>query len=309
LSDKNNPAIYPAVTVGVITHSKRLAAFEKLLSFLLPAIEHYRGQCELLVGNNSGTEHRQQIERSIEQSGLESVCSCRLVDSPENNIAVGRNCVIDNTNDDWLAFIDDDEFPTANWLNELCEVMLEFDVKLVAGPIVPVYESGTAKWIKSIDVHNMKGLSTGDSVPYAATGNFLMHLPSIKGARLNTAYGKTGGSDTEFFLRLTASETPLTMLWAEKAVVHEDIPAAKSTTRYVVKRSLSQGNNYKRVLSQAGKIKSPILFNLKAIAVTAVSLLVAVPLVLIGHATAGDWVKRGFSNMGKFYDPSGHLYK
>lgn len=299
---------YPEITVGVITHSKRLAAFEKLLTYLLPAIEHYRGKCELLVGNNSGVEFHQQVQDSIDKSGLASVCDCRLVDSPENNIAIGRNCVIDNAAYSWLAFIDDDEFPTPDWLNELCKVAQEYDVSLVAGPIIPVYESGTPKWIESIDLHNMKGLTTGDKIPYAATGNFIMYLPDIGDIRLNPAYGRTGGSDSEFFLKLTDGPNPIDMLWAEKAIVHEDIPADKSTTRYNIKRCLSQGQNYKRVLMEAGKIPSPFAFYIKAIAVSVLSLIVAAPLILIGHKNAGDWVKRSFSNMGKVYDPSSRLY-
>lgn len=292
----------------MITHEKRLAAFEKLLAFLVPAIQSFKGECELVIGNNSGVEYEEQVQRSIDTSGLLSVCDCRLVNSRQNNIAVGRNCVIDHANFEWLAFIDDDEYPTENWLNELCSTMRQYNVKLVAGPIIPVYEADTPHWVQSIDIHNGKGLSTGDRIPYAATGNFLMHLPSIHCTRFNPEYGKTGGSDTEFFLRLTAGAEPLEMVWAENAIVHEDIPASKATTRSTIKRCLSQGNNYKRVLSEAGKIKSPMLFYSKAVVVAVVSLLIAVPLVLLKHGSAGDWIKRSFANMGKLYDPSGQLY-
>lgn len=302
-------AKYPSITVGVVTYVNRLTAFETLLSYLLPAIEQYQGVCEFVVANNSGESFHQRLQESIQSSGLKKLCACNVVDSSQNNIATGRNTIIDNASHDWLAFLDDDEYPSELWLSELCEVALEWNAVLVAGPIFPIYEPGTAKWITTVDIHNIKGLNTGDQIPYAAAGNCLIHLPSIGTTRFNEQYGKTGGEDTEFFLQLTErSAEPLALIWAKDAAVMEDIPSEKATTKYIFDRCLSQGNNYKRVLIEAEKISNPWVFNIKAATVFIVSILIAIPLILLRHHTAGDWVKRGISNLGKLYTPRNSFY-
>jgi len=99
------------------------------------------------------------------------------------------------------------------------------------------------------------------------------------------------------------------MHWAADAVVLEDIPASKSTVRYTIKRCLSQGANYRRIMRARGEIGSEGVFVFKAATVFVLSLVLALPLVLLRHDEAGHWMKRAFSNLGKFYRPGGLLYQ
>jgi len=170
--DKSLPAAanaLPSVTVGVITHDKRAAPFQKLLRYLAIAIDRYPGQCDLVVGNNSGAGSNAAVCQSIEESDIPAVCAWRVVDSPKNNIAVGRNCVLDNLTYGLVAFIDDDEYPQENWLIDLATTMQTHQCPLVAGPILPVFEGHARHWVKAIDIHNTRGLQTGDEIDFART--------------------------------------------------------------------------------------------------------------------------------------------
>lgn len=297
---------WPALSIGVITTDQRQIAFGKLLQYLIPAVEHYVGTCELVVGNNTGTSAHAAVEDAVQASGIRAVCSCTVVDSPKNNIATGRNTVFDNTQYQFVAFIDDDEFPIQEWLTELVTVLRDCECQLVAGPIVPVFEESTSHWVKSVDIHNARGLHNHDIVPFAASGNFLIDKHCMSEIRLDENYGKTGGSDTEFFLRL--GDIGVTTYWAAKAIVHEDIPANRSTVRYTIRRCLSQGTNYRRIMSARGAIGSTWVFLARAFLVFAFSLPIGLFLILIRHPDAGHWMKRAFSNLGKLYTPDKLLY-
>ena len=298
---------YPSITVGVITHDKRTEGFKKLLQYLAVSIKHYPGDCELIVGNNGGEDVRSVVQEIIQSSDIESVCSCKLLDSPENNIAVGRNLVLDDAQFGLLAFIDDDEYPVAEWLDALVDALFEYQCAVVAGPVEAVFHESTLHWISSMDLHNIRFKQTGDKIQYAGTGNVLLNLELIGDQRFDREYGKSGGSDTEYFSRIL--DAGLAMRWCSEAKAYEDIPLEKSTARYTIRRCLSQGATMRRVLQGRGNIPAPTRFIAKALVLFVLSLLIAVPLIIVKHDRAGDWMKRAFSNLGKVRGPASFLYQ
>ena len=109
-----------AISVGVITHKGRFesfAAFLDLLATPLLVFEEWSGQAvELLIINNSGPDHADVLKNILLTSSIGEKCSVRQIDSPKNNIATGRNMVLDSSKYRYIAFIDDDEIPTKQWL-------------------------------------------------------------------------------------------------------------------------------------------------------------------------------------------------
>ena len=296
----------PPVSICVITTERRTEAFAKLLAHLPPALERHGGACELVVANNGGTAAHGVVERAVAGSGLRTVCPCTVLDSPKNNIATGRNVALGGAAHERVAFIDDDEYPSPAWLAALADVMTERPCTVVAGPILPVYAESTRRWVRTVDVHNVRGLATFDEVEFAASGNFLIDRRRAPPLVFDEAYGKSGGSDTEFFLRLR--DTGATILWAADAVVHEDIPADRSTVRYTLHRCLTQGGNYRRIMRARGRIDSEFRFGARALATFALSLPVGLALIAIGHGASGTWMKRAFSNLGKIWGRDRLLY-
>src|SRR5947199_6931137 len=54
---------------------------------------------------------------------------------PQQNIALARNKAIENASGDFIALIDDDEFPTKDWLVTLLKTCEEYQVDGVLGPV------------------------------------------------------------------------------------------------------------------------------------------------------------------------------
>jgi len=302
----NNDLNAPSVTVGVITLERRKEAFVKLLEYLDPALSAYSGQLELLICNNGEAETKPQIEETLAKHLPTFGGKVRVINSPENNIAIGRNVVLDNAAFDLIAFLDDDEYPSPNWLNEMMEVHNACHSVVVAGPVIPVFEEACPSWVKTTDLHNVRNRRNKGSISMTGTGNVLIDTRPIKELRFNRAFGQTGGSDTEFFLRLY--DAGHAMHWASDALVYEDIPADRAQTAYMLKRFKIQGNNYRRIMQARGAIKYKPLFLARAVFMCVASLPIAGVLWVLNKPTAGDWLKRSFSNYGKLYKPTEQLY-
>ncbi len=266
----------------------------------------YPGDTELVIANNSGEKAHDQIEQTVEASNIRQVCPVSIVDSPNNNIAAGRNILLDHSRYDLVAFLDDDEYPVEQWLKELFDAMHACNATVVAGPIPAIFHEAAPRWVHTVDLHNTKGRINYQPIEHAATGNVLIDKSRIADLRFDESFGKSGGSDTDFFLRIR--EIGATIFWAEAAIAHEDVLPARSTASFQIRRFIKQGANYRRITKERGLSGSSLTFSIKAACVVALSLPVAGLLVLARHPNAGDWMKRAFSNYGKLHSPSRQLY-
>ncbi|MGQ7846328.1 glycosyltransferase family 2 protein [Granulosicoccus sp. 3-233] len=295
-----------AISIGVITLQQRTAGLTKLLKHLIPIAENHQGDIEIVIVNNSGQSAHSEISGTIDGSGIARVCPVNLVDSPENNIAVARNLLLDHSRHDLLAFLDDDEYPVVQWLDSLLHMMNTCDATVVAGPVPAVFHESAPSWVHTVDLHNTRGRENAQIIEHTGTGNVLINKTRIGGLRFDESFGKSGGSDTDFFIRVR--ENGGLIYWANDAIAYEDIPETRSSASYLIHRFIKQGENYRRISSERDNASSPLLFSSKAIAVVLISMPIAALMVLTKRPQAGDWVKRAFSNYGKLHSPKKQLY-
>lgn len=293
------------VTVGVVTH-ERSALFKKMLAYLKASIEACTHDIVVLVVNNSGTDAHDTVRSLIDQSGVRDICSVRLIDSPENNISVGRNLIIDECETQYLAFIDDDEYPREQWLQRLIDQQALGIGQMVAGPVLPIYPTGTAKWIREIDLHNRRGRSTGDVIRRSGSGNCLLDLEAIGDSRFKHGYGRTGGGDGAFFEE--QYQRGLKLVWCAEALIDEVITPDRSTWRYAIFRFIKQGNNYARYYVGDESRMTQLTFRIRAAAFA----LLEIPCGLFVYpfsATRCAWFwKRGFIHLGQVIPLKRDLY-
>ncbi|MCA1706726.1 MAG: glycosyltransferase, partial [Actinobacteria bacterium] len=65
------------------------------------------------------------------------------------NIAAGRNAVLDHARGaDFLAFLDDDELPERDWLEELMIVQSATGADIVVGPVRPRLPEPVPDWFR-----------------------------------------------------------------------------------------------------------------------------------------------------------------
>jgi glycosyltransferase involved in cell wall biosynthesis len=162
---------------------------------------------------------------------------------PRRGIPFGRNRALEVAGDvDFVAFIDDDEAPEPDWLDELLRVQRATDAEIVTGPVLPRYEETPPEWIERGRFFERRRFATGAELHFARTSNVLIssrvydpsERPFPEGFALN------GGDDTYFFKR--AHMAGHRIVWADEARVLEWAPASRMTVPWLLRREFRRGN-------------------------------------------------------------------
>lgn len=160
-------------------------------------------------------------------------------------IPFARNAALDAVSGDcdFVCFIDDDETPHPNWLAKLLRVQKSEGADVVAGPVVPEYDNDVPSWVKRGGFFDRPRRPTGTSMKTAFTGNVLFRaeLPKKHSVRFDTRFAGTFGEDYCFFAQLHAAGTR--MVWADDAVVVEQLPAARVKARVLIRRMYEIGRS------------------------------------------------------------------
>lgn len=163
-----------------------------------------------------------------------------------------------------LAFIDDDETADPQWLNNLYSYYEESRCDVVRGFVKTVYSSECPAWIKKGDFYQRKNHKTGETFTSASTNNVLMNFKKIcvdKELRFDNSIGLKGGSDSEFFNRVSQSGSII--IWKEDAVVYETLEKERFLLSYLLKRKFRtrNGKTYFKNIS-AGKWINTFIFSI-----------------------------------------------
>lgn len=167
------------------------------------------------------------------------------VDEARRGIPHARNAGLDHAGDvDWVAFVDDDEVPSAGWLQELLTVAQRTGADVVTGPVVPHFAVPPPRWAIDGRFFERERHPTGTALGVAYTHNTLLR-GRLAGSRFDGAFALSGGSDSEYFRRLHRAGARI--VWADDAVVTEWIPASRVTVAWIVRRSYRVGNGIARI--------------------------------------------------------------
>lgn len=183
--------------------------------------------------------------RSAEATVAESRKVCGMSISycvePKRNIAMARNKVVSNAEGDYLAFIDDDEFPAPMWLFKLFKQCNDYKVDGVLGPVVRHFEEDPPAWFKKSRIYDRKVNPTGKLVEWedARTGNVLLRRHIIAQDMTPFRPEFRAGEDQDFFRRKT--EEGCIFIWSADAIVFETIPPARWKRRYILRKAALQG--------------------------------------------------------------------
>ncbi len=163
---------------------------------------------------------------------------------PRQNIALVRNQAIKHATGEYIAFIDDDEFPAEDWLEKLVTQCEAQQVAGVLGPVRPHFEIAPPKWLLRGGFCDRPEHPTGMLLTWAQsrTGNVLFRrsiLDDMPEAFL-PEFG-TGGEDQDFFRRMM--ERGHRFAWCNEAVAFETVPPSRQTRSYMLRRALLRGRN------------------------------------------------------------------
>lgn len=269
-------ATIPHITVCICTF-KRPVLLRRLLNDLRQQDAQGRFTFSVVVcDNDSELSARAIVQEAVARTPALAITYCN---EPRQNIALARNRAVAHATGDFIACIDDDEFPEPTWLRQMLATCERTAAAGVLGPVRPYFDAAPPRWIAAGKFCERPEYPTGTIIHWSKsrTGNLLFRRSLLEGLGepFREQFG-TGGEDVDFFQRLAARGARF--VWCNEGVAYEFVPLARLTRSFMLKRALLRGrNNLKLGPAQAkGLLKS-------LVALPAYSLVLPATLVLGQH--------------------------
>ncbi len=208
----------------------------------------------------------------------------------EKNIALARNRAIKSSRGEYVAFIDDDEFPGPFWLYDLYKTCRATGADGVLGPVLPMFDGDPPGWLIKGKLCERPSFPTGTLLkPHnCRTGNALLKRAIFLDSAnfFDPSYGLTGGEDTDFFGRV--KEKGFRFVWCQEASVHELVPPERWRKSFYLRRAYMRGR-----VNHLYSLKEPPTERIRVLARSSMAF-VLYTLVLPFIVPMGDHVKMRF---------------
>ena len=224
----------------------------------------------IVVADN---DESQSAKRVVSEFAAGSGISVTYCVQPRRSIALTRNTAVEKARGEFIAFIDDDEFPTQRWLLTLLIACEKYGAEGVLGPVLPYFDENTPEWVIKGGFYDRPMHPTGLRLSWSQTrtGNVLMKRRLfVEGQRFNPEF--RNAEDQDFFRRAIAKGCAF--CWCNEAVVYEVVPAKRHKRSFLLRKAIFKGTFSRRI---AGSAIAP--FALSVVAVPAYA--AALPLALL----------------------------
>jgi glycosyltransferase involved in cell wall biosynthesis len=231
----------PHISVCVCTF-KRPELLRMLLDKLVDQTTDGAFTYSVVVSDN---DHARSAESTVAAVTASTGLAITYCVEPEQNIALARNRAVANASGDFIAFIDDDEFPGRDWLLQLLQTHRRFGADGVLGPVLPYFQSVPPSWLTRGKFFDRPTHETGYRLAWAEarSGNVLFKRSVLNDLDVPfRSQFDTAGEDVDFFRRLM--EAGRTFVWCAEAPVHEVVPAVRCTRSYLLRRAVLRGSNF-----------------------------------------------------------------
>ena len=230
-----------SVVLAMATY-RRPDHVRRIVPLLVEQAATVPGQVRVVIVDNDPDGTAAEVVQTWVPAGVE------YLHEPRPGIAAARNRALAAAEqDDLLVFIDDDEEPAADWLRTLVLAWSEWRCAAVAGPVQARFEQEPDPWVLACGVFDRVLRPTGMSLRGAASNNLLLDLSRLRALdlRFDDRFGLSGGSDTMLTHRLIQCGEQIR--WCAEALVHDLIPADRSTRSWIQRRVRRTSNSWTRV--------------------------------------------------------------
>jgi glycosyltransferase involved in cell wall biosynthesis len=218
----------------------------------------------------------------------------KAVIAPERGIAQVRNRLVaealTHPRADFIAMIDDDEWPDPFWITEFLAVQKQTGADALQGSIL--FDDAAMPDIRR---------ATGRIAMLQGAGNLLLSARRLAGMTapwFDPAFALSGGEDRDFFLRLEREGA--SFAWADAARAYGDVPESRARLGWSLKRAYSTGNSDMRALL---KYHPGLTTRLMEAAKIVAALLLSLPLAVILSASPN----RRLAPLTKIFRAAGKL--
>jgi glycosyltransferase involved in cell wall biosynthesis len=222
--------------------------------------------CSIVVADNDSAESARAVVAEFSTvTGPVVYCV-----EPVKNIALVRNRAIGAATGNWIAFLDDDEFPAEDWLLRLFQACRNYEAHGVLGPVRPHFDVEPPAWVRKCGLYDRPEHETGFVMSWreSRTGNVLFRRDVLpEGMAPFSPEFPNGGEDQDFFHRMM--EKGHRFIWCNEAVAYETVPPIRWDKRVMIKRALLRGKN---TLKHADATLLGLVKSIVAVAVYAIVL-------------------------------------
>ncbi len=230
----------PHITVCVCTY-KRPDLLKRLLEKTAAQPTGGAFTFSIVVADNDAARSAEPVVNGFAgQQQVPTLYCCE----PRQNIALVRNKAIEHARGEFVAFLDDDEFPSPEWLRHMFQTCQQQEVAGVLGPVRPHFEQTPPRWITLGRFCERPEHPTGTVMDAreCRTGNVLFRSDILEAgqAPFDERFGN-GGEDVDFFVRMSLKGHRF--LWCNEAVAFETVPPSRMRRSYMLRRALLRGRN------------------------------------------------------------------
>ncbi|MBR9826271.1 MAG: glycosyltransferase [Alphaproteobacteria bacterium] len=203
---------------------------------------------EIIIVDNSAEATARELVASYDHPGL------TYVHEPRPGVAHARNAALAATDARYIAFLDDDEIASPNWLSALMKTADELRADIVFGPLSARADTG----ISGIRQHVLDRLYSrpgpADDMllekPYGC-GNSLIDRArfDLGSTPFDTDLNETGGEDDAFFD--DRMHDGARFAWSAKAHAVECVDPDRARWRYMLARSFAFGQGPSQTCARA----------------------------------------------------------
>lgn len=237
--DDKTEAVPPVHISVCICTFRRPVLLRRCLEKLVEQQTQARYSFSIVIVDN---DRSRSVEGVVNDFASRSPVPVTYCVEPEQNIAKARNRAVSHAHGDFIAFIDDDEYPTDKWLLNLLTACQTNPVQGVLGPVKPAYESETPAWIERGGFYDRPSYPTGLIIDWrkGRTGNVLLKRAIFEGLHepFDPAFG-SGAEDQDFFRRMI--EQGHRFMWCHEALAYEVVPLVRCRRKFLLKRALLRG--------------------------------------------------------------------
>ena len=253
-------------------------------------------QVRVIVADNDDIPSAEKLVASAQSNFPFPI---QYVRAPLRNISIARNACLDTATADYVAFVDDDELVTSEWLTALIDQQKISRADVVLGPVQAIYPPNSPKWVTQNDFHSIKPVWVKGRIITGYTSNalFVRAAPALQGQRFDLKFGKSGGEDTVFFNAVHQSGGYIE--FTPHAIVTEAVAPERLRFSWLMKRVFRSGQTHGQLLLGAHSLSKPLRYLQIAGAVTKALVCYAAALgsLLVGGRFR-YWLLRGTLHVG-----------
>lgn len=303
-------ATAPSVCLCVPTF-RRPEGLRRLLSHV--ARLDYSGSLNVIVVDNDAEDRAGAEAVAGLSASFRFPLVCELEPNRGQTYAYNRafaNACRTTPGPDYIAVLDDDEYPHPDWLAEMVAVASRYDADIVGGPVLPVFDDPD-HWLAGSGVYAPTRYATGPVPMIYGAGNMLIRrdvLEQYLDEPFRHDFAFTGGSDEEFFWRCRRDGRRFA--WADEAHVYETVPRSRTTVRYVLHRKFRIGTGATRIERRLGRNAAGILRGwCKGLGLVGVGILSLPVAVCVGRRAIINSLIRAARGAGRIAAEFGILYE